>query len=206
MRKNLFYIAILLFLVSAAACSGQAAGAGTGAKEKEAVSGGAKEGRAGDGGEKEAGSDAGQASSDADTGVPREDQLSALDTVIVINVNTDERAVILQNAQSGSRYELSYDGRTQFFDRFGSAISAAQVEAGTIADVRLSVHSGYLKSLNISDNTGGGSDGAGPHGPERQRVAAAAEPERGESAPGADRHRGQLRRPGGGARPGPGDL
>lgn len=153
MRKNLFYIAILLFLVSAAACSGQAAGAGTGAKEKEAVSGGSKEGRAGDGGEKEAGSDVGQASSDADTGVAREDQLSALDTVIVINVNTDERAVILQNAQSGSRYELSYDGRTQFFDRFGSAISAAQVEAGTIADVRLSVHSGYLKSLNISDNT-----------------------------------------------------
>ncbi len=80
-----------------------------------------------------------------------DDQLQAVDTVIVVAVDTDSRIIILQNSAGGSRYELSFDGRTGFFNKYGSALSAAQINPGDIADIRLSVHSGYLRSLTLSD-------------------------------------------------------
>ncbi len=93
--------------------------------------------------------DTGASSSDDDIS----EKLEAVDTVIVVDVNTTDSLIILQNSATGTRYELSYDGRTEFFDKYGQAVAAMQIAAGDIADIRLSVHSGYLKSLQISADT-----------------------------------------------------
>lgn len=76
--------------------------------------------------------------------------LEAIDTAVVISINSDTGNVVLQNYESGRRYELSYDGRTYFYDSYGQMITAQQVSIGDIAEVVLSVHSGYLKQLSLS--------------------------------------------------------
>ncbi len=78
------------------------------------------------------------------------DALEAEDTAIVISLDSEEKQIVLQNSSGSKRYELTYDGRTEFFDSFGEAIAGFQVNSGDIVNVRMSVHSGYLKSLQIS--------------------------------------------------------
>lgn len=93
------------------------------------------------------------AEAEPEEGIPGDDELKAVDTAIVIAVNTDEKSIVLQTSESGSRYELAYDGRTYFNDEFGSAMTAAQLNAGDIVDVSLSTHSKKLVNLQKSANT-----------------------------------------------------
>lgn len=79
--------------------------------------------------------------------------LEAIDTAIVIALDIAAGKIVLQNYESGRRYELSYDGRTYFYDNYGQMMTAQQVNTGDIADVILSVHSGYLKQLTLSKDT-----------------------------------------------------
>ena len=89
-------------------------------------------------------------SSNSGSEVASEESLETVDTVVVLEVIKDAGAIILQNAATGGRYELIFDGRTRFYDKYGQDIAAAQLQAGDIADICLSVHSGYLKSLTLS--------------------------------------------------------
>lgn len=82
-----------------------------------------------------------------------EEELEAVDTAVLISLNTQEQSIILQTSSTGTRYELSYDGRTYFYDEYGQVISAAQLQSGQIVDLKISIHSGYLKELTMRKGT-----------------------------------------------------
>lgn len=85
--------------------------------------------------------------------LPQEEELEAIDTAIIISLDCDMRQIILQTSGSGTRYELSYDGKTYFYDEYGQVISATQLESGLIVDLKISIHSGYLKELTKRKDT-----------------------------------------------------
>ncbi len=78
------------------------------------------------------------------------DALEVEDTAVVISLDSEAKQIVLQNSAGSKRYELTYDGRTEFFDSFDQPIAGFQVNSGDIVNVRMSVHSGYLKSLKLS--------------------------------------------------------
>lgn len=88
----------------------------------------------------------------AEESVTETEEMQAVDTAVVINVNTEEKSIILQTAENQKRYELSYDGKTEFRNKYGDAMTAAQIKPASIVDVVLSVHSQTLKSMQLAQS------------------------------------------------------
>ncbi|MDD3413079.1 MAG: PEGA domain-containing protein [Lachnospiraceae bacterium] len=79
-----------------------------------------------------------------------EEELKASDTAVLIRKNTQEKKVTFQTLSTGARYDLTYTGTTQLYDKYGQAIVMDQVELGEIVDIIISLHSKALTSLNVS--------------------------------------------------------
>lgn len=63
----------------------------------------------------------------------------SLDTAVLIKKNSDETLTFM-NIETGKKYTLSYTGATTIFDKYGEAMSMAQLSEGEIVDVK------FLKS------------------------------------------------------------
>lgn len=99
--------------------------------------------------------DAGAINQDVEASVDnsaKDEELQAFDTAVVIDINTADKTVILQTADNGLRYQLTYDGKTDFSDKYGEIMTAAQIEPGDIVDVSLSIHSKTLISMRESSD------------------------------------------------------
>lgn len=79
-----------------------------------------------------------------------EEDLKASDTAVLIRVNPVRRTMTFQTVGNGARYDLNYTGTTELYDKYGQALSAAQLKPGEIAELILSVHSKTLSSLKLS--------------------------------------------------------
>lgn len=83
---------------------------------------------------------------------PSEEDLRASDTAILIRKDTSQKKLTFQTAANGARYDLSYTGTTEFYDRYGQSLSVEQLVTGEIAELVLSVHSKTLCSLALSED------------------------------------------------------
>lgn len=72
------------------------------------------------------------------------------DTAVVAKIDRDEETITLKNMDIRRQYTLSYDGTTFFYDKYGTVISAAQLQAGEIVDVTFLKERKRLNSLQIS--------------------------------------------------------
>ena len=81
---------------------------------------------------------------------PGDEELKANDTAIVINIDQTLQNIIFQTITSDERYEVKFDGTTEFYDKYEQALSAAQIRQGDIAEVIVSVHSRKLDRFQLS--------------------------------------------------------
>lgn len=80
-----------------------------------------------------------------------EEDLQVNDRAIVIHLDNEQKSIILQTVTSNERYEISYDGISEFYDKYMQALSPAQINPGDIVDVTVSVHSKTLKTMAVVD-------------------------------------------------------
>lgn len=72
------------------------------------------------------------------------------DTAILVTLDTGEKCATFQNLETGLRYTLTYDGVTNFNDKYGSAMSAKQVRCGVIAQIIFDKSAKKLLSFDVS--------------------------------------------------------
>ena len=72
------------------------------------------------------------------------------DTAVLAKVDREEGTVTFKNMDVGRQYTLSYDGTTYFYDKYGTVISAAQLQMGEIVDITFLKERKRLNSLQIS--------------------------------------------------------
>lgn len=72
------------------------------------------------------------------------------DTAVVAEIDMEEKTVTLKNMEVRRQYTLTYDGTTFFYDKYGTMISAAQLQKGEVVDVTFFKERKRLNSLQIS--------------------------------------------------------
>lgn len=72
------------------------------------------------------------------------------DTAVLLSKNEDEKTLTFFNLVKGRNYTLSYDGTTNFYDKYDSALALSQVQEGTIVDVTFLKNSKKLNTLQVS--------------------------------------------------------
>lgn len=87
-----------------------------------------------------------------DTGyvVTNPDSYDSADTALLLQKNSDESTLVFLNLELGKQYTLEMDGTTRFMDRYGKAISLAQVEPGDLVDVTFLKSKKHLTSLALA--------------------------------------------------------
>lgn len=73
------------------------------------------------------------------------------DTAILVSANHDEHLLTFQNLETGLRYTLTYDGVTDFADKYGTAMSAEQIATASIADITFVKEKKQLLSFHVSE-------------------------------------------------------
>ncbi len=74
-------------------------------------------------------------------------------TAILTEADYEEKYLILKDPESDKQARLSYDGTTEFIDRYGQGITAKELEYGEVVDVAFSEKNGILKSLTSDTDT-----------------------------------------------------
>lgn len=72
------------------------------------------------------------------------------DTAVVVKINTNEQQISFFNLKVNKSYTLSYDGTTVFSDRYGEALSLAQIAEGDIVDITFLKSKKSLTTLALS--------------------------------------------------------
>ncbi len=72
------------------------------------------------------------------------------DTAILKSINADDRTVTLYNTIAAKTYTLNYDGTTYATDKYGTAMSMAQMTDGTIVDVNFYKATRQLVNIQVS--------------------------------------------------------
>jgi len=72
------------------------------------------------------------------------------DTAILENVDTENKTVTLYNTYAGKTYTLRYDGTTYVSDKYGTTMSMAQLNEGTIVNVNFLKSSKLLVDIQVS--------------------------------------------------------
>lgn len=75
------------------------------------------------------------------------------DTAIVIKKNTAAGTITFLTLQVGKKYTLNYDGATTYYDKYGQALTLAQIHEGDIVDVTFMKDRKRLNSVNMSTET-----------------------------------------------------
>ena len=57
------------------------------------------------------------------------------DTAIVTRIDKEDQTITFFNTAVSKRYTLSYDGATAYSDKYGEALSLAQIKEGDVVDV-----------------------------------------------------------------------
>lgn len=71
------------------------------------------------------------------------------DTAIVLQKDTEDSTIQLQNLASGKRYTLNYDGATEIYDKYGEAMSLQQMKPGCIVTARFYKPKKLLASMKV---------------------------------------------------------
>lgn len=79
--------------------------------------------------------------------LPSSDSSLTYLTAVLSDADHEEKYLILKDTESDKEARLSYDGTTQFTDRFGQAITARELEYGEVLDLAFSEKNGILKSV-----------------------------------------------------------
>ena len=74
----------------------------------------------------------------------------SIDTALVVGNNKEKRSITFLNLVLKKNYTLTYDGTTGFFDKYGTPISADQLEKGEIVETRFLKGQKLLSSVQIS--------------------------------------------------------
>ncbi len=72
------------------------------------------------------------------------------DTAIIISKDVDNSTVTFMTLSICKKYTLNYDGATTFYDKYGQALSFAQVSEGDIVNLNFMKSSKRLNSLQLS--------------------------------------------------------
>lgn len=72
------------------------------------------------------------------------------DTAIIVSVKEKQKKITFYNRIKQKNYTLQYDGATNFTDKYGSALSAGQLEEGKIVDITFLKGKKLLASLAVS--------------------------------------------------------
>ena len=75
------------------------------------------------------------------------------DTAVIEAIYPESAQFDLMNISSGRTYTLSYDGTTMFLDKYGTSMSANQLEAGQIVDVRFLKEFKFASRVALSSGT-----------------------------------------------------
>ncbi len=94
----------------------------------------------------------GEEGPEEEAGTQEEDLLSSDSslkylTAVLADADHEEKYLILKDLESDKEARLSYDGTTQFTDRFGQSITARELEYGEVLDIAFSEKNGILKSV-----------------------------------------------------------
>ncbi|MGN0289698.1 MAG: PEGA domain-containing protein [Lachnospiraceae bacterium] len=73
------------------------------------------------------------------------------DTAVVVKKQVEKNTITFFNLIKGRNYTLNYDGSSRFYDKYGSAISLAQLSEGEIVELQFLKESRQLVNLQISD-------------------------------------------------------
>ena len=90
--------------------------------------------------------------SEAEEEVVDMESLEYAATGILIGKDTVKKALTIRPVEGGSDFLLEYDGTTSFLAKHGNSISIDQLSLGDIVDVNYSIHSGKLKTIQLSEN------------------------------------------------------
>lgn len=72
------------------------------------------------------------------------------DTAIITKINESDKTITFYNYTVGKKYTLNFDGTTVYTDKYGQALSLAQVEEGDIVDVTFLKSKKRLNTLQMS--------------------------------------------------------
>lgn len=81
------------------------------------------------------------------------DSYDSADTAILMQKNKNDSSVTFWNLTVGKTYTLSYDGTTQFKDKYGESLSLDQLNPGDIVDVTFLKSKKHLTTLQIHSET-----------------------------------------------------
>ncbi len=82
-----------------------------------------------------------------------EKDLKASGTAVILQVDQEKKKMIFEAVDTAEQYELSYDGKTYFFDQYDAAKVPAEMHAGDIVDIVVSIHSGMLTEVRGTKGT-----------------------------------------------------
>ena len=87
-----------------------------------------------------------------DTGfvVPGPESFDSADTAILVEREAEENQLTFLNLDLGRRYTLSMDGTTRLYDKYGKAISIAQIQKGDIVDITFLKSKKHLTTMQLS--------------------------------------------------------
>ena len=71
---------------------------------------------------------------------------------VVLEINVDEKNIILQRTSSTNRVLYSYTGGTDITNRYGEIISASQISVGEVVEVEVSSETGKITYVKISED------------------------------------------------------
>lgn len=72
------------------------------------------------------------------------------DTAIVTKIDTGEKTITFYNYEVSKKYTLHYDGATGYADKYGQAMSLAQIREGDIVDITFLKSKKRLDSLRLA--------------------------------------------------------
>ena len=78
------------------------------------------------------------------------DSYDSADTAILVDWKTEDHTLTFLNLDLGRRYTLSFDGTTRLSDKYGDAITMAQLRKGDIVDITFLKSKKHLTTLQLS--------------------------------------------------------
>lgn len=82
--------------------------------------------------------------------VPGPNSYDSADTAVVVKKNTKDSTITFLNVDVGKQYTLSIDGTTTLYDKYGEALSLAQIVPGDVVDITFLKNKKRLNSMNLS--------------------------------------------------------
>ncbi|MBO6214075.1 MAG: hypothetical protein J6N76_00900, partial [Lachnospiraceae bacterium] len=87
----------------------------------------------------------------SDDKLPSEEDLQGTVRTVIIGVDKDTGKIKISHVETGKKYELLLTDETLYFGKTGNVMVEEQLEAGDIADITASVHSGEVDTVQLVD-------------------------------------------------------